>query len=267
MESDPVIAAMMISRATSSLNMKENEDGIFDLWRECTAKFGQVHPRYRWIYVMLSLSQSESDLKTMANDWSYLSFEFREEGTTCVCGQRIQNLNWLQNKTNSNVVCMDEHCLAKFGNAELVKVSALKTNKYHYDKSGENAFRQCVSCGRFVIDIDSPPIFKQCKGCYISKVPVDETAHVCLNCKQTYHGSSDMLCSQCDNRSNLRPCEQCGQYKIFVDEPEWKRNCSTCHQQQKLNVVYRECVGCHARVIPDTQPEFKKLCHKCYRKK
>ena len=45
MESDPVIAAMMISRATSSLNMKENEDGIFDLWRECTAKCGQVHPR------------------------------------------------------------------------------------------------------------------------------------------------------------------------------------------------------------------------------
>ena len=47
------------------------------------------------------------------------------------------------------MLCMDEHCLGKFGNAELVKVSALKTNKYHYDKSGENAVRRCISCGRF----------------------------------------------------------------------------------------------------------------------
>lgn len=271
MEKDVTVQTMIkfCQGQNCTIDLKDSEEELIQLWAECKKEFGKITPLYRWMYVML---RSSNGNLYWDKDWIYEDFEYDEDQRKCICGQNIKNINWLKHIKNGNRICMDEKCIERMNNPVLTLKSALKTYKYFYDQSSDGDYRQCASCGQFRIPIDAPLVFRQCKRCFAQNLPM-ANYQVCLNCKHLYEitkisgkiGTNNIqLCSLCNKQQNLRPCQQCGHYKIFIDEPDWKMFCSSCYDFIKSTRTFRRCQACQQPTIPDSEPDFKKLCYTCY---
>lgn len=91
-----------------------------------------------------------------------------------------------------------------------------------------------------------------------------EVDRVCSTCPWILDAATPSYAIQCadcfKDIKTKRPCNRCGQFKIAVSEPEWKKICSTCFKVAGK----RPCVSCKEMKINDFEPAWRSICKDCY---
>lgn len=79
--------------------------------------------------------------------------------------------------------------------------------------------------------------------------------------------SNKKRCMECFIKNSV-PCPECNKNRIDASEfKHWRKTCGPCfyNKKRKETDKCRECEDCGEPRIPVIEPDYKKICKKCYR--
>jgi len=197
----------------------------------------------RWEEIMYYFDDIDGKICAFTNDYDEDIRNNRSLKSTCICGQRIEEICYLFKDGDIKLiignVCVKKHIITNKNHPLHKKYKKVrkkirtekkinKKKKEEYEKL-ISEYRKCMDCNKFNIPINEPSVKKRCKNCYIS---INESKR--LN----------------DRKKTHKPCEICKKYKVKIEYERMKycwdctKQCSGTNCKKRILAKYSLCYNC-----------------------
>lgn len=189
--------------------------------------------------VLIAYSKSKK-IATAKQEW--IENSSCKLNTKCICGESLQEVIFIRNKYNGNILKVGKRCL---------------TNLYSVvpSRNALKVTRPRGVCSNNLIREETKLSIEDDKSSPIDTLAVEFQRYITL----IKDPKGKKLIDDYFAEKELKKCQLC---HIL---PTNKDFCSDCLLKLEPKNSFRSCISCKSLSVPDKNPSWKNLCDKCHR--